>query len=135
MEFVNAAYDYRRDVPAGERDAGLMRAVAHDLTLMVAPFAPHMAEELWGVVLGESGSVHREPWPEFDVSALVADDVELPVQVNGKVRDRITVAIDATEEDIVTAALALPNVRLHLEGKTVRKVVVVSGKLVSVVAG
>jgi len=135
MEFVNAVYDYRRDVPQGARDLGLMRAAAHDLTLMLAPFAPHMAEELWGVVLGESGSVHREPWPEFDASALVADEVELPVQVNGKVRDRLTVAIDAAQDDIIAAALALPNVVLHLEGKTVRKVVVVPGKLVSVVAG
>ncbi len=135
MEYVNAAYDYRRDVPADERDHALMRSVARDLTLMLAPFAPHMAEELWHEVLGESGSVHRTPWPEFDPAALVADEVELPVQVNGKVRDRLTVAVDAAESDIVAAALALPNVVVHLEGKTVRKVVVIPGKLVSVVAG
>ena len=65
----------------------------------------------------------------------MADEVELPVQVNGKVRDRLTVAVDAAHDDIIAAALALPNVVLHLEGKTVRKVVVVPGKLVSVVAG
>jgi leucyl-tRNA synthetase len=135
MEYVNAVYDYRRDVPAGARDLGLLREAARDLTLMLAPFAPHMAEELWGAVLGESGSVHHQPWPSFDASALVADEVELPVQVNGKVRDRLTTAIDAAEADIIAAALALPNVVLHLEGKTVRKVVVVPGKLVSVVAG
>jgi len=135
MEYVNAAYDYRRDVPADERDHALMRSVARDLTLMLAPFAPHMAEELWHEVLGESGSVHRTPWPEFDPAALVADEVELPVQVNGKVRDRLTVAVDAAESDIVAAALALPNVVVHLEGKTVRKVVIIPGKLVSVVAG
>jgi leucyl-tRNA synthetase len=132
---VNAVYDYRRDVPQGARDLGLLRAAASDLTLLLAPFAPHMAEELWSGVLGESGSVHRATWPDYDPSALIADEIELPVQVNGKVRDRLTVAVDAAEDDIVAAALALPNVVLHLEGKTVRKVVVVPGKLVSVVAG
>jgi leucyl-tRNA synthetase len=134
MEYVNAAYDYRRDVASDARDQTLMRSVACDLTLMLAPFAPHMAEELWGEVLGHTCSVHRAAWPEHDASALVADEVEMPVQVNGKVRDRVTVPVDAAEDDVVAAALALPNVVLHLEGKTVRKVVVVAGKLVSVVA-
>jgi leucyl-tRNA synthetase len=135
MEFVNAAYDYRRDVPAGSRDLALLRGVASDLTLLVAPFAPHMAEELWRGVLAEPGSVHRRPWPAFDPAALEADEIELPVQVNGKVRDRVTVAADACEEDIVAAALMLPNVAAHTEGKTVRKVVVVPGRLVSIVVG
>ena len=135
MEFVNAAYDYRRDVAAGSRDATLLRDVARDLTLLVAPFAPHMAEDLWRVVLGREGSVHTQSWPTFDASALVADEIELPVQVNGKVRDRVTVAADASEDEIIARALELPNVVAHTEGKTVRKVVVVPGKLVSVVVG
>jgi leucyl-tRNA synthetase len=134
MEYVNAVHDYRRDVPVGKRDSTLLRSAARDLTLLLAPFAPHMTEELWHEVLGESGSVHRQSWPAFDPSALVSEEVELPVQVNGKVRDRLTVAVDAAESDVVTAALALPNVAAHLEGKTLRKVVVVPGKLVSVVA-
>jgi len=86
-------------------------------------------------VLGESGSVHRAAWPTADPAALVLDEIELPVQVNGKVRDRVTVPADAPESEIVAAALALPNVVAHTEGKTVRKVVVVPGKLVSVVVG
>ncbi len=135
MEFVNAAYDYRRDVPEGMRDLALLRGVATDLTRLLAPFAPHMAEELWRVVLAEPGSVHRGGWPDFDAAALESDEVELPVQVNGKVRDQVTVAADACDEDIVAAALALPNVVAHISGKTVRKVVVVPGKLVSVVVG
>jgi leucyl-tRNA synthetase len=135
MEFVNAAYDYRRDAVEGSRDPDLLASVASDLTLMLAPFAPHMAEELWTSVLGHEGSVHRAGWPTFDAAALVADEIELPVQVNGKVRDRVTVAADAPEDEIVAAALALPNVIVHTEGKTVRKVVVVPGKLVSVVVG
>jgi leucyl-tRNA synthetase len=135
MEYVNAVYDYRRDVPAGSQDGGLLRAAARDLVMLMAPFTPHMAEELWRTILGEGGSVHQQSWPQFDPSALVSDEVELPVQVNGKVRDRIVVAADATEEAIIAAALALPNVVVHTSGKTIRKVVVVPGKLVSVVAG
>jgi leucyl-tRNA synthetase len=134
MEYVNALYDYRRDVPASSRDVGLLRAAVRDLTLLLAPFAPHMAEELWREVLREADSVHRQPWPDFDVSALVAEFVELPVQVNGKVRDRLTIAVGASEADVTAAALALPKVAAHLHDKSVRKVVVVPGKLVSVVA-
>ena len=86
-------------------------------------------------MLGETGSVHRAAWPVSDPSALVLDEIELPVQVNGKVRDRVTVPADAAQDDIIAAALALPNVLAHIEDKTIRKVVVVPGKLVSVVVG
>jgi len=79
--------------------------------------------------------VHRSEWPVFDADALVAEEIELPVQVNGKVRDRVTVAASAGEDEIIAAALALPKVLAHTEGRTVRKVVVVPGKLVSVVVG
>ncbi|HEY5275364.1 MAG TPA: leucine--tRNA ligase [Coriobacteriia bacterium] len=135
MEYVNAVYDYRRDVPAGSQDSALLRAVARDLVMLMAPFTPHMAEELWRTVLGEDGSVHRQSWPRFDPLALVSDEIELPVQVNGKVRDRVVVAADASEEVVVAAALALPNVVVHTTGKTVKKVVVVPGRLVSIVLG
>jgi leucyl-tRNA synthetase len=135
MEYVNAVYDYRRDVPAGSQDSALLRAVARDLVMLMAPFTPHMAEELWRTVLGEDGSVHRQSWPRFDPLALVSDEIELPVQVNGKVRDRVVVAADASEEVVVAAALALPNVVAHTTGKTVKKVVVVPGRLVSIVLG
>ena len=135
MELVNAAYDYRRDVAVGSRDLPLQRKVATDLTLLLAPFTPHMSEELWRETLGQRDSVHRQSWPLFDPTALVADEITLPVQVNGKVRDRLTVSADAPEKDIVAAALALPNVMTHTAGKTVRKVVVVPGRLVSVVVG
>jgi leucyl-tRNA synthetase len=135
MEFTNAMYDYRRDTADCDRDLALLRESASGLTLLLAPFAPHMCEELWRVILDEPGSVHLQSWPVFDPSALLADEVELPVQVNGKVRDRLTVSVDVPEDDIISAALALPNVQAHIAGKTVRKVVVVPGKLVSVVVG
>jgi leucyl-tRNA synthetase len=134
MELVNAANDYRRDVPVGARDLALVREVAETVTLLLAPTTPHMGEELWQVVLGNAGTVHRQAWPAFDPSAVVADTIELAVQVNGKVRDRLTVSAGASDEDVTSAALALPNVVAHTDGLTVRKVVVVAGKLVSVVA-
>jgi leucyl-tRNA synthetase len=134
MELVNAANDYRRDVPASARDVALVREVAETVTLLLAPTAPHLGEELWQVVLGNAGTVHRHAWPAFDPSAVAVEEIELAVQVNGKVRDRVTVPAGAAEDEIVAAALALPNVAAHTEGKTVRKVVVVAGKLVSVVA-
>jgi leucyl-tRNA synthetase len=134
MEIVNAANDYRRDVPADSRDLALVRETAETVTLLLAPIAPHLGEELWQVVLGNEGSVHRQTWPEFDGSAVVSDEIELAVQVNGKVRDRLVVAAGASDDEITAAALALPNVVAHVEGLTVRRVVVVKGKLVSVAA-
>jgi leucyl-tRNA synthetase len=131
MELTNAAYDYRREVGAGSRDLALQRDVAETLVLLLAPFVPHLAEELWRAVLGGKGSVHLEAWPEWDASAVEADEVELAVQVNGKVRGKVTVAADLAEEDII--AVALSTVAAHVEGKSVKKVVVVAGKLVSVV--
>ncbi len=135
MELVNAAMDYRRDVVAGARDLALLREAAETVTQLLSPVAPHMGEELWRVVLGHPTSVHRSTWPAFDPSAIVLDEVEIPVQVNGRVRDRLTVPADIDEESLKAAALALPNVAAHLSGLTVRKVVVVPGRLVSVVAG
>jgi leucyl-tRNA synthetase len=135
MELVNAGMDYRRDVAAGSRDLALLREVGETVTQLLSPIAPHMGEELWREVLGRAGSVHRSEWPAFDPSAVVMDEIEIPVQVNGKVRDRLTVSVDIDEESLKAAALALPKVAAHLAGLTVRKVVVVPGKLVSVVAG
>ncbi|MDZ4170309.1 MAG: leucine--tRNA ligase, partial [Coriobacteriia bacterium] len=84
MELLNAAGDYRRAVAEGARDSLLERDVAETLTLLIAPFAPHMAEELWREVLGHDRSVHREEWPTFDPALAAADEVEIVVQVNGK---------------------------------------------------
>ncbi|MDP2400672.1 MAG: class I tRNA ligase family protein, partial [Actinomycetota bacterium] len=86
MELTNSAYEYRNAVPAGSRDLALQRDVARTMTLLLAPYVPHMAEEMWQTLLGESGSVHRAGWPAFDPSAVVTDEIELVVQVNGKLR-------------------------------------------------
>ena len=102
------------------------------LLLMLAPVTPHMAEELWAL-LGKPYSVHTQSWPTWDEAMLVEEMREVPVQVNGRVRGRVRVSADADAEAIKTAALADENVRRHLEGRQVVKVIVPRGKLVSIV--
>jgi leucyl-tRNA synthetase len=131
MELTNASYDYRNAVAAGSRDLALLGEVAETLVKLVAPFVPHMAEELWREVTANSGSVHSSPWPVFDPSAVMVDVVEMVVQVNGKVRGHLQIACDAAEEQVIEAALG--EVASWTDGKEVKKVVVVAGKLVSVV--
>ena len=132
MELANAAGAWVADVSAEDRDAALAARAAHDMVAMLAPICPHWAEELFHAALGREGSVYDEPWPEFDASLAVADTVEIAVQVMGKVRGHATVAADASKDEMQAAALEA--VSSLLEGKTVRKVIVVPGKLVNVVA-
>jgi leucyl-tRNA synthetase len=100
--------------------------------LMLAPLAPHMAEELWQA-LGHRDSITCEPWPDFDERYTREDVIEVPVQINGKVRGRFTVAAQAASSEVESAALSDPRVQKYLEGKAVKKVIVVPGKLVSIV--
>jgi leucyl-tRNA synthetase len=100
---------------------------------MLAPVCPHIAEELWTEHLGKPYSVHQQSWPKVDEAAAKEDVIEIPVQVNGKVRDRVTVAADASEEEIGATALASPIVRKYLDGKPPKKVIVAQKRLVSVV--
>ena len=138
MELSNVTGEYLRAFSPEARGAcpdhqALDAEVAATLVKLMAPIAPHWAEELWQTVLGHpDSSVHSQPWPEYDPEAAKADEVELAVQVNGKVKAKITVAADASEEAIREEALAA--VARALEGKDVKKVVVVAGRLVNVVA-
>ena len=100
---------------------------------LLSPFAPHLAEELWHR-LGFAGLASQQPWPAHDESLLAETEIELPVQVNGKLRDRITVPKAATKEEIETAALAAPKVRESTAGLSIAKIIVVPGKLVNIVA-
>jgi leucyl-tRNA synthetase len=132
MELVNELYalkDELKTLPEGPQV--LSSAVATTLTLL-SPVAPHICEELWQA-LGHTGQLASEPWPSHDASALVRDQVDLVVQVNGKVRGRAAVAADASEEEVKAVALGLDNVVRHVQGKTIVKVVVIPGKLVSIV--
>ena len=115
-----------------QRDPALCFAVAHAIVTMLAPICPHWAEELWSAVLGREGSVHTQPWPEFDPEQAKADEVELAVQICGKIKGRVTVAADAPEPEVLAAAREA--VAAALEGKTVKKEVYVPGRLVNIVA-
>jgi leucyl-tRNA synthetase len=113
----------------------VLKEAIEALVLMLSPFAPHMAEELWEM-LGHPGGVVAAGWPAFDAEVAKASEITVPVQVNGKLRGRVTLDADASEEDIRAAALADPQVVKYTEGKTVRKVVIAGSgpnRLVSVV--
>ena len=115
--------------------ATVPRELAENFALLLAPFAPHLAEELW-LHLGHHKSLARRPWPTYDPAKLVELSIELPVQVNGKVRDKIVVPVDADEAAVLTQAAAAERVRPYLDGKDVKKRLYVTGKLVNfVVAG
>ncbi|MBA3949024.1 MAG: leucine--tRNA ligase [Acidobacteria bacterium] len=145
MELVNELYAFCQGVNcfrgADGDDLGVLdrtetisvaKEAIEALVLMLSPFAPHMAEELWQM-LGHAGGVVAAGWPEFDPEAAKADALVIPVQVNGKLRGRVTVPASATQAEIEAAALADPQVQAHTAGKTVAKVIVAGGKLVSVV--
>jgi leucyl-tRNA synthetase len=100
---------------------------------LLSPFAPHLAEEI-NSILKEGELLSEQRWPELDESLLVESEIQLIVQVNGKLRARIQVPADVSKEDAEKAALADENVTAHTDGKTVRKVIVVPGKLVNIVA-
>ena len=102
------------------------------LLQLLNPFAPHLTEELWEQ-LGFGGIIADQPWPTYDPQALIEDELELVVQVNGKLRDKLTVKRDASSAEIEAAALASPKAAEWTAGKTIRKVVVVPGKLVNIV--
>ncbi|MBB5350433.1 leucyl-tRNA synthetase [Haloferula luteola] len=107
-----------------------------EFTLLLSvlnPFAPHLSEEIHRLI-GNSSQLAHQPWPEHDESALIESEIEIVVQVNGKLRDKITVAKDAPKEDIESAAQATEKIQEQLAGKTVRKVIVVPGRLVNIVA-
>jgi leucyl-tRNA synthetase len=108
------------------------RSVLKTLVLLLGPFAPHLAEELW-CALGERKSLAYEPWPPFDEALTRAEEIEVPIQINGKLRAKITVPADIADADL--QKLALEKVQNLIEGKTVKKVIVVPRKLVNIVIG
>ena len=128
MEFVNAIYAYDAAV---QNKSTLFNDCVKDLVLLLAPFAPHFAEELWEM-LGQTYSVFDQRYPVADEKALVRDEVELAVQVNSKLRARITVAQDAAKEDIEKAALEA--VAAQLGGGAYKKIIIVPGRLVNIIA-
>jgi leucyl-tRNA synthetase len=150
MELVNELYAFSEHTVTGspahrsdedvehagqvERKETVMvvREAIGALVRMLAPFAPHTAEELWEM-LGHEGGLAAASWPAFDAEVAKADEITVPVQVNGKVRGRLTVPANASEQELEALALADPAVKAHIAGKTVKKVVVAKGRLVSIV--
>lgn len=121
MEFVNNA-----------QKTGITKAAKEKITLTLAPLAPHLAEELWQH-LGHNGSIFNQSWPEYDEKYLVKNEIELVVQVNGKMRGKVTVAADINQEDAIATALKIENVKkFTAEGEIIKKIYV-PGKLVSFV--
>mgnify|MGYP006291351591 FL=1 len=123
MEFVNAAKKWDT-VP---------RAIAEPFVVLLSPFAPHLAEELWQQ-LGHDASIAYADWPEWDEEVLKKDVVEIAVQVNGAVRGTVEVAPDAPEDEALAAAKEEPNVARHLDGQTIRREIYVPGRIINFVA-
>ncbi|WP_293821503.1 leucine--tRNA ligase [uncultured Phascolarctobacterium sp.] len=132
MELVNALYAYKE--AAKEPNAGLIYEAISDLIKMMSPFVPHITEELWRGAIDANSSVHEQSWPECDEEALKVDNVEIVLQVNGKVRGRLTVPAEATKEELEKIAMADANVQANIGDATVRKVICVPGRLVNIVA-
>jgi leucyl-tRNA synthetase len=135
MELANTLFRYRgTEIAGGDAWTETIRL----LLLMLAPAAPHISEELWGRQLAELGepwaSIHAQPWPEVDPAAVVEATREIPVQVNGKLRDKVTVAADATPAEIEAAVLARERIVAILAGRTPDRIVLAGGgKLVNLV--
>jgi leucyl-tRNA synthetase len=137
MELVNELYaveEYvaRAPSPAEIAPAQLMLEVQRDLVLLLAPFAPHLAHELWEM-LGEKGSLLRAPWPRYDPALAKEEEIEIPVQINGKLRGLIVVPVDSSKEIIHERALSDDKIKSAIAGKQVVKVIVVPGRLANVV--
>jgi leucyl-tRNA synthetase len=110
------------------------RSVLRTFVLLLAPFAPHLAEELWHA-LGESETLAYVAWPTFDPELIKVNEVEVPVQIKGKVKAKITVPADISDDDLQQAALGDPRIAEQIAGQQVRKVIVVPRKLVNIVVG
>lgn len=131
MELVNGLYQYR-ELP--DCNKAVMAEAVDTLILVLAPFIPHVTEELWQAV-GHDSSVHKQQWPVVDEQALVADEVTVIVQINGKVRDKIVMPINVDKAEAEKIALNQPKIADMVAGKVIKKVVVVPNKLINIVVG
>ena len=130
MELLNNLVDAKRK---GAANSPEWREILETYLLMMAPSVPHITEELWTEVLGNEYSIHDQAWPEADPELMAVEEITLIVQVNGKLRDKIVVPVDISKGDAEKTALASPGAAPYLEGKEVRKVIVVPGRLVNIV--
>ena len=131
MELVNALYKYDSDVP--QKNLKFMAEVIADLIRLLAPFAPHFAEEMWEQ-LGYEYSIFNQKWPKWDKNALVKDTIEIAIQVNGTVRSKADVPSNADNSEVEKIALADEKIKPFIDGKEIKKVIVVKNRLVNIVA-
>ena len=132
MELVNKMYLYIQDVPVQEQNKRLESEVVVNLVKLMAPFTPHMAEEMWEHI-GQPYSVFNQKWPEHDESMLITEKVQMGVQINGKIRGQVEVPIDADKDEIIQLAIQTDRIASYLQGKQIVKSIVVPKKLVSLV--
>jgi leucyl-tRNA synthetase len=136
MELVNALYHYKDNKDRGSRDGDAAPAVIREciesLILLTAPFAPHIAEELWAET-GHGRSVHREAWPAYREEALAREEIEVAFQVNGKVRGRLTVPVTMEQSEVEETILAMDRAKEAIGDRQVVRVISVPGKLINIV--
>ncbi|HET9697013.1 MAG TPA: class I tRNA ligase family protein, partial [Terriglobales bacterium] len=132
MSYMNELYGADEAIAKGTVPQALVAELLQKVVLILAPFAPYLTHELWQKV-GDGTELLRHPWPKFDPALAKEDEIEIAVQVNGKLRGRVTVAADTPEEQVKQAAFADPKVAAAMEGKQLVKAIVVPGKLVNIV--
>jgi leucyl-tRNA synthetase len=132
MELVNEIYGAEETRAAGGIPASLILEVQRNIALLLAPMAPYLAHELWEMT-GEKSNLLKASWPKYDPALAAEDEIEIPVQVNGKLRSVVVVPAGATEDQIKQAALANEKVRAAIAGKQIVNVIVVPKKLVNIV--
>jgi leucyl-tRNA synthetase len=132
MELVNVLYGAEETIAQKLVPAPFLAEVQRNLVLLLAPFAPYLAHELWEM-LGEKGSLLKAPWPKYDAELAKEEELEIPVQVNGKLRGRVVVPADSAEDAVFAAAFADEKVQAAIAGKQIVKKLYVQGRLVNIV--
>jgi len=129
MELVNAMYQYK-DLENPNYD--VLAEAIEKMLLVLAPFVPHITEELWEK-MGKQGSIHEQRWPDYDENALQVEEIEIVVQINGKLKGKLVIPVNATKEEMLNMAKNEPKIKALIEGKEIVKEIVIPGKLVNIV--
>jgi leucyl-tRNA synthetase len=132
MEIVNTLYGAEEAIARNAIPRALLAEVQRDLVLLLAPFAPYLAHELWEM-LGEKGNLLKASWPKYDAALAKEEQIEIPLQINGKLRSRIIIPADSAEDFVVEHALADEKIKSVIAGKQIVKKIYVPGKLLNIV--
>jgi leucyl-tRNA synthetase len=135
MELLNGMYAYapiEKEALAPGADAAVVSELAETLTLLLSPFAPHLGEELWQQ-LGHDTTVYRAPWPAFDPAVAASDSVNVMIQINGKIKGKISAGLDCSEEEVKAAAMENDKIAQLLAGRRIVKTIFVKNKMLSIV--